>query len=108
MLLSKRTIELSALPDVHNQVSHALALGRAIQLGYLKMQDLDKPVHQLIDGLKVEDFAKGSTTISLDDALKMCSGIHMPKYRILNAAKKGSMNGRTPAQDFVFFERSNQ
>ena len=69
----------------------ALALGRAIQLGYLKMEDLDKPVHQLIDGLKVEDFAKGSTTISLDDALKMCSGIRMPKYRILNAAKKGSM-----------------
>ena len=28
----------------------ALALGRAIQLGYLKMEDLDKPVHQLIDG----------------------------------------------------------
>ncbi|HAF58455.1 MAG TPA: serine hydrolase [Opitutae bacterium] len=76
----------------------ALALGRAIQLGYLKMEDLDKPVHQLIDGLKVEDFAKGSTTISLDDALKMCSGIRMPKYRILNAAKNGSINGRAHAQ----------
>ena len=76
----------------------ALALGRAIQLGYLKMEDLDKPVHQLIDGLVVEDFAKGVTTISLDDALRMCSGIRMPKDRILNAAKKGSVNGGAHAQ----------
>lgn len=76
----------------------ALALGRAMQLGYLKMEDLDKPVHQLIDGLMVEDFAKGATTISLHDALRMCSGIRMPKDRILNAAKKGSMNGRAHAQ----------
>jgi CubicO group peptidase (beta-lactamase class C family) len=76
----------------------ALALGRAIQLGYLKMEDLDKPVHQLIDGLVVEDFAKGVTTISLDDALRMCSGIRMPKDRILNAAKKGNVNGRAHAQ----------
>lgn len=76
----------------------SLALGRAIQLGYLKMEDLDKPVHQLIDGLVVEDFAKGATTISLDDALRMCSGIRMPKDRILNAAKKGSVNGGAHAQ----------
>ena len=76
----------------------ALALGRAIQLGYLKMEDLDKPVHQLIDGLVVEDFAKGATTISLDDALRMCSGIRMPKDRILNAAKKGSLNGGAHVQ----------
>lgn len=76
----------------------ALALGRAIQLGYLKMEDLDKPVHQLIDGLKAEDFSKGAMTISLDDALRMCSGIRMPIDRILNAAKKGSMNGRAHAQ----------
>ena len=76
----------------------ALALGRAIQLGYLKMEDLDKPVHQLIDGLVVEDFAKGVTTISLDDALRMCSGIRMPKDRILNAAKKGSLNGGAHVQ----------
>ena len=76
----------------------ALALGRAIQLGYLKMEDLDKPVHQLIDGLVVEDFAKGATTISLDDALRMCSGIRMPKDRILNAAKKGNVNGGAHVQ----------
>ena len=76
----------------------ALALGRAIQLGYLKMEDLDKPVHQLIDGLVVEDFAKGATTISLDNALRMCSGIRMPKDRILNAAKKGSLNGGAHVQ----------
>ena len=85
-------------PDVHNQVSHRSHWAERYKAGYLKMEDLDKPVHQLIDGLKVEDFAKGSTTISLDDALKMCSGIRMPKYRILNAAKNGSINGRAHAQ----------
>jgi CubicO group peptidase (beta-lactamase class C family) len=76
----------------------ALALGRAIQLGYLKMEDLNRPVHQLIDGLKVEDFAKGTSGITLDDALRMCSGIRMPKDRILNTAKQDNMKGRAHAQ----------
>ena len=53
----------------------ALAIGRAMQLGFLKMEDLDKPAISFLKELDTSKFPQGSDTITLTDAMKMNSGI---------------------------------
>jgi len=53
----------------------ALAIGRAIQLGHLKMEDLDKPAIHFLKDLDTTKFPQGTDTITLTDAMKMNSGI---------------------------------
>ena len=57
----------------------ALAVGRAIQCGYLTMDDLDRPVCEFFKDLDPSQFAKGAATITLADAMTMRSGIRIPK-----------------------------
>ena len=70
-----------------------LALGRAMQLGYLSMKELNKPIHQFLKDVEVDQFATGASSITLHDALCMTSGIRIPKdranarYIIKNALK---------------------
>lgn len=54
-----------------------LALGRAIQLGYLTMADLDKPLISFFDDLNPERFVEGAEKITLHQALTMRSGIRI-------------------------------
>ena len=61
----------------------SLALGRAIQLGYLTMEDLDKPIIDFLNELDPTQFVKGVEKITLAKALTMRSGI-----RIGEEAKK--------------------
>ena len=67
----------------------ALALGRAIQLGYLKMSDLDKPITHFLKDLKPQKFAPGAVSITIKDALNMHSGIRVPKEKVSKAIKSG-------------------
>ena len=55
----------------------SLALGRAIQLGYLTMEDLDKPVISFLDDLDPSKFVEGVENITLHQALTMRSGIRI-------------------------------
>ncbi len=55
----------------------SLALGRAIQLGYLTMADLDKPVVSFLQDLDPTKFADGSERITLHQALTMTTGIRI-------------------------------
>lgn len=55
----------------------SLALGRAIQLGYLSMADLDKPLISFFDDLDTTDFVDGADKITLHKALTMRSGIRI-------------------------------
>lgn len=55
----------------------SMALGRAIQLGHVKMTDLDRPVIELIEGIDPATIQKGVETITLRDALMMKSGIRL-------------------------------
>ncbi|MEP2447181.1 MAG: serine hydrolase [Balneola sp.] len=55
----------------------SLALGRAIQLGYLTMADLDKPLVSFLKELDPTKFVDGSETITLNHALTMRSGIRI-------------------------------
>lgn len=54
-----------------------LALGRAIQLGYLSMSDLHKPVISFFDDLDPSLFVEGVEQITLHHALTMTTGIRI-------------------------------
>jgi CubicO group peptidase (beta-lactamase class C family) len=53
----------------------SLALGRAIQLGYLTMADLDKPLISFLDDLDQTKLAEGAEKITLHKALTMQGGL---------------------------------
>ena len=57
----------------------ALAIGRAIQCGYLTMDDLNRPVYEFLTELDPSRFAKGVRTITLADVMTMRSGIRIPQ-----------------------------
>ncbi|MEO0415610.1 MAG: serine hydrolase, partial [Verrucomicrobiota bacterium] len=60
----------------------AMAIGRAIQLGHLSMDDLHKPVITFFDELDKSKLAKGVETITLHEAMYMFSGIRLSKERV--------------------------
>lgn len=53
----------------------SLALGRAIQMGYLTMADLDKPLVSFFNGLNPSKFVEGAEKITLHKALTMHGGL---------------------------------
>jgi len=55
----------------------ALALGRAIELGFLKMEDLDKPAIGFLKELDAAKLAQGAEGITLAQAMSMGSGIRL-------------------------------
>jgi len=66
----------------HGQASATKAytgmlLGRAIQLGYLTMDDLDKPLTSFLKELDPTKFVEGAEKITLNHALTMRSGIRI-------------------------------
>ncbi|MEP2101669.1 MAG: serine hydrolase [Parasphingorhabdus sp.] len=52
-----------------------LAIGRAIQMGYLTMADLDKPLTGFLNQLDPEKFVEGAERITLHKAMTMRSGL---------------------------------
>ncbi len=54
-----------------------LALGRAIQLGYLNMSDLEKPIASFLKDLDPSTFIEGADRITLRQALTMTTGIRI-------------------------------
>lgn len=55
----------------------ALALGRAMQLGYLTMEDLDKPAIGFLKGLDTAKLVPGADAITLAQVMSMGSGIRL-------------------------------
>ncbi len=60
----------------------AMALGRAMQLGYLSMEDLNKPVLSFLKKLNASKLAKGADKVTLHEAMHMSSGIRLPQKKI--------------------------
>lgn len=54
-----------------------LALGRAIQMGYLTMADLDKPLVNFFKDLDPAKFVEGAELITLHQAMTMTTGIRL-------------------------------
>lgn len=55
----------------------SLALGRAIQMGYLSVDDLNRPLTYFLKELDPTKFAKGADTVTLHEALTMTTGIQI-------------------------------
>lgn len=55
----------------------SLALGRAIQLGFLTMDDLHKPVISFLEEIDTSDLVEGAEKVTLHQALTMRSGIRI-------------------------------
>ncbi|MEI7731878.1 MAG: serine hydrolase [Verrucomicrobiota bacterium] len=55
----------------------ALAVGRAIQLGLLKLEDVDKPAINFLKKLDATKLAPGAEAITLAQAMQMGSGIRL-------------------------------
>ncbi|PCI63172.1 MAG: hydrolase [Kordiimonadales bacterium] len=61
------------------KVYTSLALGRAIQLGYLSMADLDRPVVSFLKDLDPAKFVAGAEKVTLHQAMTMRSGIRVSR-----------------------------
>ncbi|WP_109354749.1 serine hydrolase [Sphingorhabdus sp. EL138] len=59
----------------------SMAIGRAIEMGYLTMADLDKPLVGFLKDLDSSKFAPGAEKITLNQAMTMRSGIRVSKEK---------------------------
>ncbi len=66
----------------------ALAIGRAIQLEYLTMADLDKPVVSFLTEIDQGKVAPGATSITLAEAMNMKSGIRLDESKTRELLKQ--------------------
>ncbi len=79
-----------------------LALGRAIQLGYLTMSDLDKPLISFLKDLDPTKFVEGIEKITLHKAMTMRSGIRISKEQRKAFEKTpAQLKGQKQVQTFL-------
>ena len=84
----------------------AYAIGRAIQLGYISMDDLHKPVVSFLKEIKPDKLAKGADKITLDQAMQMRSGIRLPKKKIGKIIQRPSLlRGQGQARAYLQFSQ---
>jgi len=80
----------------------AFALGRAIQLGYLAMGDLNKPAVDFLKDLDRSKLVDGADTITLHDALSMNSGIRLIKEKVADFKDKPELlKGQKQVQAYL-------
>ena len=58
-----------------------MAVGRAIQLGHLTMEDLEKPVVDFLKKMDRNQLVEGAEQITLAEAMNMHSGIRINKLK---------------------------
>lgn len=59
----------------------SLIIGRAIQMGYLSMEDLDKPIINFLKDVDPSKFTKGVEKITLHKALTMQGGLNIDREK---------------------------
>jgi len=80
----------------------AMAIGRAIQLGYLTMDDLDKPVVDFLKELDRSKLVPGAEKITLAEAMNMRSGIRIDKELAKQLMKQpGQLKGQRQIQAYL-------
>ncbi len=80
----------------------SLAIGRAIQLGYLTMDDLHKPLVSFLKDLDLTSLAKGAQNITLHKALSMQSGLQISRDQLTEYDKKPEiMKGQGQVQTYL-------
>ncbi len=88
---SRGRINLPHFQASATKVYTALALGRAIQLGYLTMMDLNKPLVSFLKDLDPTKFVDGVENITLHQAMTMRSGIRISKEKREEIEKEPSL-----------------
>ena len=84
----------------------AYAIGRAIQLGHLTMEDLNKPAVSFLSQIDSSQLAEGAGKITLDQAMRMCSGISLPQKRLPDILSRPELlTGQGQAQAYLHFTR---
>jgi len=73
----------------------SIAIGRAIQLGHLKMADLNKPIVSFIKDIDLGKLTRGAENITLHQAMTMRSGI-----RVSDERRKLIMDNSTKLEGF--------
>jgi len=80
----------------------SLALGRAIQLGYLTMADLDKPLVSFLKDLDPAKFVDGVEKITLHQAMTMRSGLRISMEQMEEFEKNPSqLKGQGQVQAYL-------
>lgn len=82
-----------------------LAIGRAIQLGYLTMADLDKPLVSFFKDLDPTRFVVGAERITLHQAMTMRSGIRISSDK-MDALRENPRQLRGQGQVQTYLEQS--
>ena len=81
----------------------AMAIGRAIQLGYMTMDDLHKPVISFLKDINQTNLVEGTKNITLHEAMSMRSGIRVDKKRAQEFIKTNpnSLKGQGQIQTYM-------
>ena len=80
----------------------AMAIGRAIQLGYLTMADLDQPVVGFLKNLNPTKFVAGAAAITLAEAMNMHSGIRLDEAKAAQLLKDpAALKGQGQIQAYL-------
>lgn len=80
----------------------AMAIGRAIQLGYLSMADLDKPVVTFLKGIDQGKIVAGAAAITLSEAMTMSSGIEIADAKVQELLKQpAALKGQGQIQAYL-------
>ena len=80
----------------------ALAIGRAIQMGLLKMEDLDKPAITFLKELDTSKLVSGADTITLAQAMQMSSGIRLAEEKAKELLKNpAQLQGQAEIQAYL-------
>lgn len=84
------------------KVYTSLAIGRAIELGYLSMEDLHKPIIRFLKNVDREKLAPGAETITLHHTLSMRSGLRFEEGAISKIMNNPDFkSGQSLAQAFL-------
>lgn len=91
------------LPQYNSTKAYlSMAIGRAIQLGYLTMEDLDQPVINFLKELDPTKFVKGVEKITLHQALTLQSGIRIDPEKEQKWQKSSEqMRGQKQVQKYL-------
>ena len=84
----------------------AYAIGRAIQLGHLTMEDLNRPAVSFLSDIDSSQLAEGAKEITLDQTMRMSSGILLPQKRLPDILSQPELLiGQGQAQAYLHFTR---
>ena len=80
----------------------ALAIGRAMQMGYISMEDLDKPILSFLKNIDHKKIVPGAELITLAQAMNMRSGIRIDKVKLRELIRqRGQLRGQKQIEAYL-------